>query len=51
MHPSYSQYIKILQLIAEDKNFENKDLQEDILAAQNGLYRVKYFYNMEEENV
>ncbi|WP_183010888.1 hypothetical protein [Clostridium paraputrificum] len=45
----YSQYLQILKKIAKDKNLKNKELAKDIKSAQDGLYKIEYLFNIQEE--
>lgn len=49
MDPCYMQYIQILKKMANDKALKDKELAKDIKSAQDGLYKIEYLFNIQEE--
>lgn len=45
----YMQYIQILKKLSKDKNLKDKELAKDIKSAQDGLYKIEYLFNIQEE--
>ena len=49
MDPCYMQYIQILKKLSKDKKLKNDELAKDIKSAQDGLYKIEYLFNIQEE--
>lgn len=49
MDPCYMQYIQMLKKLSKDKNLKDKELAKDIKSAQDGLYKIEYLFNIQEE--
>lgn len=45
----YMQYIQILKKLSKDKNLKDKELAKDIKSAQDGMYKIEYLFNIQEE--